>query len=48
MNFLSEYNKGQRGENKGIPMGKGLESISKAINGIQQRRIFVVAAGPKI
>ncbi len=48
MNFETEYRKGQRGENKGIPLGPGLDSISKAINGVQQGRIYVVAAGPKV
>jgi hypothetical protein len=48
MNFHEEYKKGQRGGNKGLPMGEGLSHISNAINGIQQGRQFVVASGPKV
>jgi len=49
MNFIEEFKKGQSGDNKGIHISKipGLVEMSKAINGIQQRRIYVVGAAPK-
>lgn len=47
MNFVEEFMKGQSGGNKGIPLGKGFEAISKAINGIQKARIYAFAGGPK-
>lgn len=47
MNFQTEYEKGQAGGNKGIPMGEGLQNVSNAINGIQRGRIYGIAAAPK-
>ena len=47
MNFIEEFNKGQSGGNKGLPMGKGLINISNAINGIQKGRIYGIAGAPK-
>lgn len=47
MNFIEEYEKGQKGGNKGLPMGDGLMNVSKAINGVQRARIYGVAAAPK-
>ena len=47
MNFIEEYKKGQKGGNKGLPMGPGLENVSKPINGVQRGRIYGVAAAPK-
>lgn len=50
MNFIEEFKKGQEGGNKGVHISQisGLDKISKAINGVQQRRIFVVGASPKV
>lgn len=48
MNFIENYKKGQRGEEKGLYMGKGLDNISKAVNGVQRKRIYAVASPPKI
>ncbi len=47
MNFIEEYEKGQRGGNKGLPMGDGLMNVSRAINGVQRGRIYGIAAAPK-
>lgn len=46
-NFIEEYKKGQAGKNKGLPMGEGLNHISKAINDVQRGMIYGVAAAPK-
>ncbi len=46
-NFIVEYKKGQLGKNKGLPMGDGLQAISKAIDGIQRGMMYVVASPPK-
>tara|TARA_R110000796_G_scaffold231853_6_gene349937 strand:+ start:578 stop:1705 length:1128 start_codon:yes stop_codon:yes gene_type:complete len=46
-NFIEEYKKGQREQNKGLPMGEGLTHVSSAINGVQKARIYGVAAAPK-
>ena len=47
MNFQEEYEKGQRGGNKGLPMGFGFLHLSKAVNGVQRARMYGVAAAPK-
>ncbi len=47
MNFLEEFKKGQKGGNKGIPLGPGLLNVSNTINGLQKSRLYVVAAPPK-
>lgn len=47
MNFRIAFEAGQKGSNKGLPMGEGLKSISQAINGIQRGRIYTVGAAPK-
>ena len=47
MNFKDAYKKGQEGSNKGLPMGKGLEAVSSAVNEIQRAMIYGVAASPK-
>lgn len=47
MNFIEEVKNGQRGLNKGISMGKGMEHISKVLNGIQRGRVYAIAAPPK-
>lgn len=48
MNFIVEYKKGQQGGNKGLPMGAGLERLSKAINGVQRARMYGLASAPKV
>ena len=45
-NFIEEFNKGQRGEAKGIPFGEGLESITIDTSGIHKARIYGVG-GPE-
>jgi hypothetical protein len=47
MNFRAAFEAGQRGSNKGLPMGEGLKTVSQAINGIQRGRIYTVGAAPK-
>ena len=47
MNFRAAFEAGQRGSNKGLPMGEGLKNVSQAINGIQRGRIYSIAASPK-
>ena len=47
-NFIVEYKKGQSGKNKGLPMGDGLQAISKAIDGIQRGMMYIVASAPKV
>lgn len=47
-NFIVEFNKGQKGSNKGLSLGPGLSSISKAINGLQKAMTIGVAAAPKV
>jgi len=47
MNFRQEYEKGQKGGNKGLPMGEGLSHVSNAINGVQRARLYGVAAAAK-
>ena len=46
-NFIKEFKKGQSGGNKGVPMGAGLENLSRAINGTQRGMTYGVAAAPK-
>ncbi len=48
MNFIEEFKKGQAEKNKGLYMGDGLSGISKAINGVQRKRIYGIASAPKI
>lgn len=47
MNLIESYKLGQRGSNKGLPMGEGLKAISQTLNGVQRARIYTVAAAPK-
>jgi hypothetical protein len=47
MNFRQAYEQGQKGANKGLPMGPGLSSVAQAINDIQRAKIYTVAAAPK-
>lgn len=46
--FITEFNLGQSGGNKGLPMGNGLANISRAINGVQKAMMYGVAASPKV
>ena len=47
MNLVEEFKNGQKGGNKGLPMGDGLSNLSHAINGLQKARIYGIAAPPK-
>lgn len=47
MNLIEAFKSGQKGANKGLPMGEGLKTISLAINGVQRGRIYTVGAAPK-
>ena len=47
-NFEVEFQKGQKGGNKGLPLGPGLSKISKSINGLQRGMMYGVAASPKV
>lgn len=47
MNFITEFEKGQLGENKGLPMGEGLKNLDAAIGGIQKGRIYGIASPAK-
>lgn len=47
MNLVEEFNKGQSGGNKGLPMGEGVGNVSKAINGVQRARIYGAAGASK-
>jgi len=46
MNFLEALKQGQDGENKGLPTG--LPPLDRAIDGVQKKAIYGVAAGPKV
>ena len=47
MNFIEAYTQGQKGANKGLPMGPGLSAVAQAINDIQRAKIYTIAAAPK-
>lgn len=47
-NFITEFKKGQSGINKGLYMGKGLQSLSRHLNGIQKGMLYTIAAAPKV
>jgi hypothetical protein len=47
MNLITAFKAGQKGSNRGLPMGDGLKAISAAINGIQKGRIYTIGAAPK-
>lgn len=47
MNFKTAFEAGQKGSNKGLPMGEGFKTISQAINGVQRGRIYTIGAAPK-
>ena len=46
MNFISEYKKGQQGDNFGLPMG--IEPLEKSLDGIQKKTIYTIASSPKV
>jgi len=46
MNFIEEYKKGQQGKNIGLPTG--IKSLDLAIDGIQRKAIYGIAAAPKV
>lgn len=46
--FIETFKQGQQKRNKGIPMGPGLENISKAINGLQRKMMYSIASAPKV
>jgi hypothetical protein len=48
MNFITAFQQGQKGRNKGLELGPGLEQISRAINGLQQKMIIGIGAAPKV
>lgn len=45
-NFIEEFNRGRKGKNRGIPFGKGLENLTRELNGISPGMMHVVA-GPE-
>ena len=47
-NFIEHYNEGLSGNNVGLYMGDGLSSLSAALGGVQKKRQYGVAAGPKV
>lgn len=48
MNFRIAFEKGQKGNNKGLPMGEGLKTLEIAIGGVKRAMIYSMAAGPKV
>lgn len=47
MNFIEAFKKGQAGANKGLPMGEGLEEVSRSVNDVQRETVYVAAAAAK-
>lgn len=47
-NFIVEFKKGKSGYNKGLPLGPGLKTITRAINGIQRGMMYGIASAPKV
>lgn len=47
MNFIEEFEKGQKGGNTGLYMGEGLNNVSRAVNGVQKGRLYAVAGASK-
>lgn len=45
-NFKETFKKGQQGLSRGIPFGSGLERATIDINGVQQKKMYIVA-GPE-
>lgn len=48
MNFIEEFKYGQKGGNKGLSLGPGLENLSKAIGGLQRKMMIAIASAPKV
>lgn len=48
MDFITKYKEGQKGKNAGITLNGGLEAISRSINGIQKKKMYAIAAAPKV
>ena len=48
MNFVETFKEGQKGKNKGLPMGKALGKVARAIGNIQKKSMHVVASAPKV
>lgn len=46
MNFINAFNEGQEGNNVGLNMG--IEALNRAVAGLQKKRQWAVAAGPKV
>ena len=46
-NFIETFKAGQKGQNKGIPLGPGLETFSKRIHGLQRGMTYAIASPPK-
>lgn len=47
-NFIEEFKKGQKGSNKGIPFGPGLDNLTRALNGVQKHTIYGIGSPPKV
>lgn len=45
-NFVNAYLEGQKGKNQGL--STGIKSFTKAIDGVQRRAIYGIAASPKV
>lgn len=46
--FIEVFKQGQQKKNRGLPMGSGLENLSRALNGIQRRMMYSIASAPKV
>lgn len=46
MNFIDAFNEGQQGNNVGLNIG--IESLNRAVGGLQKKRKWAIAAGPKV
>jgi len=48
MNFKEAYIQGQKGKNKGLPMGSDLKVFNESVNGVQKKSMHVIASAPKV
>jgi hypothetical protein len=48
MNFIEQFNEGLAGNNIGLSMGAGLKPLSNTLGGVQKKKKYAVAAGPKV
>lgn len=46
MNFIDAFNEGQEGNNVGLNMG--IPNLNRAVGGLQKKRKWAIAAGPKV